>query len=926
MSYRHREYNRIRCCIYITTLTRTPKPNRGVFLLLTIVAAHIEEATVSIDVTITSAQVRARYLDYFASKGHYKMPSSSLVPHNDPTVLLTTAGMQQMIPFFLGRETPPAIRLTSSQKCFRTTDIDKVGNERSLTLFEMLGNFSVGDYFKREAITYAWEFLTSVVGLPADRLHPTVHPEDTESPGYWQEIAGFPDEAIVRLEENWWGPPGASGPCGPDSEIYYDRGVEHGCGLPDCKPGCECERFLEIWNLVFMQYYQDLDGTRTPLPRKNIDTGMGLERLTMVIQGKESVFETDMFRAVINRFAALANTTYGQDTRIDTSLRVISDHARSLVFLAADGVLPSNEGRGYIFRRLLRRAVRHGKLLGLDKPFLAEAADTVIELMSDHYIELRTQRDRIVDILNLEELKFGQTLNTGLLLLNDLLRNMKQKARTVIPGAEVFKLYDTHGFPVELTQEIAAEQGFTIDSAGFEQAMQKQQERSRSASAFVQAQDDSALAALLTRLGASKFTGYQGIVGSAKVVGIVVDGAEVEQMSAPQQALVLLDATPFYAESGGQIGDRGDIISATGVFKVQDTRRPLKGLIVHYGSLNEGHLRVGDAVQADVLEQRREDTMRNHSATHLLHKALRNLIGSQVEQRGSLVEPERLRFDFTCPRALTDAEVAQIDEQINRWIRSDFSVKTTIMPLQEAMTTGAMALFGEKYEDFVRVVSMGSSIELCGGTHCLATGQIGLYITIQETSVAAGIRRIEALTGRAAEAYLRHRSAMIESIAAKLQTQPETLEARIEQLAQELSIARRHIAQFQRDAALRQAEAIVERAHEVMGVSVVATTVDAPDDKILREMGEMVRSKLSRPGVVVLASNAGERIGIQVNIDVALTKRGLNAGKLAGAVGELLGGKGGGRPEAAQGGGKNKAALGAALDFVAGFVKDNIKA
>ena len=880
----------------------------------------------SIDITITSSQVRSRYLDYFASKGHYKMPSSSLVPHNDPTVLLTTAGMQQMIPFFLGRETPPALRLTSSQKCFRTTDIDIVGNERSLTCFEMLGNFSVGDYFKREAIGFAWEFLTSVVGLPADRLHPTVHPDDDEAPALWHEVAGFPDEAIVRLEDNWWGPPGASGPCGPDSEIYYDRGVEHGCGLPDCKPGCDCERFLEIWNLVFMQYYQDLDGTRTPLPRKNIDTGMGLERLTMVIQGKESVFETDMFRAVINHFVSLTNAPYGQDTKTDASLRVIADHIRSLVFLAADGVLPSNEGRGYIFRRILRRAVRHGKLLGLDKPFLADAADTVIGLMSDHYTELRTQRDRIVDILNLEEAKFGQTLNTGLLLLTELLHGLRQKGQTVIPGEAVFKLYDTHGFPVELTQEIAAEQDFSVDIAGFEQAMQRQQERSRSASAFVQAEDDSALAALLTRLGTTKFTGYQGLVGSAKVVGIVINGAEVESMSAPQQALVLLDETPFYAESGGQIGDRGDLISSTGVFKVQDTRRPLKGLIVHYGSLNEGHLRVGDTVQADVIEQRREDTMRNHSATHLLHKALRNLIGSQVEQRGSLVEPERLRFDFTCPRALTDAELAQIDEQINRWIRADFAVQTTIMPLQEAMTTGAMALFGEKYDNFVRVVSMGSSVELCGGTHCLSTGQIGLYITVQETSVAAGIRRIEALTGRAAEAYLRRRSATVERIAAKLQTQPDTLDARIEQLQQELTAARRQVVQFQRDAALRQADAIVERAHEVAGILVIATTVDAPDDKVLREMGEMVQSKLDRAGVVVLASNAGERIGIQVNIDPVLTKRGLNAGKLAGSVGELLGGKGGGRPEVAQGGGKNKAALGAALDFVPKFVKDNIKA
>jgi alanyl-tRNA synthetase len=880
---------------------------------------------VSVDIVLTGTEIRARFLDYFASKGHLKVPSSSLVPRNDPTVLLTTAGMQQMIPYFLGRETPPAIRLTSSQKCFRTTDIDIVGNQRTLTFFEMLGNFSVGDYFKREAITFAWEFLTQVVKLPADRLHPTVHPEDNEAPQYWHEIAGFADEAIVRLEDNWWGPPGASGPCGPDSEIYYDRGVELGCGRPDCQPGCDCERFLEIWNLVFMQYYQDLDGTRTPLPRTNIDTGMGLERLTMVLQGKESVFDTDIFRTIIDYFANLANTHYGKDAKTDTSLRVIADHARALVFLAADGVLPSNEGRGYIFRRILRRAVRHGKLLGLDKPFLSLAADTVIKQMGEHYTELRTQRNRIVEVLSMEEIKFGQTLNTGLTLLNEMLDQLKQQNHTIIPGEEVFKLYDTHGFPVELTEEIAAEHGFTIDTSGFEQSMQRQQERSRSASTFVQASDDRALTDILQRVGPTEFLGYDGVTGSGKIVGLVVNSEEVDSISAPQSALVILDATPFYAESGGQVGDHGDLTGPMGNFQVQDTRRPLKGLIVHYGTITEGHLRVGDTVQAEVIGLRREDTMRNHSATHLLHKALRDLLGTQVEQRGSLVEPERLRFDFTSSRALTPSDLAQVDEQINRWIRADFPVNTQIMPLQEALTIGAMALFGEKYEDLVRVVSMGSSTELCGGTHCVSTGQIGLYITIQETSIAAGIRRIEALTGRAAEAYLRRRSALVETLAAKLQTQPDNLEARTEQLLQELAASRRQIAQYQREAAQHQAESIAEHAQNIEGVAVVASSVNAPDDKVLREMGDMVRSKLGKPGVVVLAGIFDERIAIQVSVDAALTKRGLHAGKIAAAVGQRLGGKGGGRPESAQGGGKNKAELGAALDLVGPLVKQNLK-
>ncbi len=878
----------------------------------------------SVEMKFTGTEIRELFLDFFVSKGHLKVPSSSLVPRNDPTVLLTTAGMQQMIPYFLGRETPPALRLTSAQKCFRTTDIDKVGNERSLTFFEMMGNFSVGDYFKREAVAFAWELLTGVFKIPANKLYPTVHPEDDEAPRWWSEIAGYPDEAIVRLEDNWWGPPGASGPCGPDSEIYYDRGVEHGCGRADCKPGCECERFLEIWNLVFMQFYQDLDGTRTPLPKKNIDTGLGLERVSMVLQGKESVFDTDLFRPIIDKFAALANTTYGKDHKADTSLRVIADHGRALVFLAADGVLPSNEGRGYIFRRILRRAVRHGKLLGLDKPFLSEAADTVIDLMKSHYVELGLQRDRIVEILSLEEKKFSQTLNAGLFLLNNLIEDLKKRQHTAIPGEVAFKLYDTHGFPLELTQEVAAEHGFTVDVSGFEQSMQRQQERSRSATAFAQGKDEAALTDILKRVGPTEFTGYQGISGSGKVLALVVDGVEVEEISAPQSALVILDSTPFYAESGGQIGDRGDLSGSMGIFSVQDTRRPLKGLIVHYGEIREGYMRVGESVQANVISQRREDTIRNHSATHLLHKALRDLLGPQVEQRGSLVEPERLRFDFASPRALTASDLAQVDEQINEWIRANLPVQTKIMSLQDALQTGAMALFGEKYDDLVRVVSMGSSTELCGGTHCSATGQIGTYITTQETSIAAGIRRIEALTGRGAEAYLRRRSATVDSLSTKLQTQPEQLETRVEQLAQELATARKQIAQIQREAAQQQTETLARSAQEVSGVPVVAAAANIPDDKVLREMGDVVLKKLGKPGVVVLAATFGERVGLQVSVSPELTKRGAHAGKIAGAIGERLGGKGGGRPESAQGGGKNKAELGAALDMVAKLVKESL--
>jgi alanyl-tRNA synthetase len=870
------------------------------------------------------AEIRENFLNFFASKGHTIMPSSSLVPRNDPTVLLTTAGMQQMIPFFLGREIPPAIRLTSVQKCFRTTDIEEVGDEHHLTFFEMMGNFSVGDYFKREAISWAWEMLTQVLGLPAELLYPTVHPEDDEAPQLWEEITGKNRASITRLEDNWWGPPGASGPCGPDSEIYYDRGVEHGCGRADCAPGCECERFLEIWNLVFMQYFQDLDGSRTPLPKKNIDTGFGLERIALVVQGKESVFDTDLFLPIIEKFASLAGVTYGHDPKADASLRVIADHGRALVFLAADGVLPSNEGRGYIFRRVLRRAVRHGKLLGLDKPFLAEAADTVIDLLKGHYTELALRRDRIVEILSFEELKFGQTLSAGLFLLNNLLEELQKQDKRVIPGDQAFKLYDTHGFPLELTQEVAGEHGFTVDIPAFEKAMERQQVRSRATNVFVQGKDDQALDAILKRVGPTEFTGYQGINGSGKIIGLVADGQEVEMISAPQSALVILDSTPFYAESGGQIGDHGEIESQLGMFEVQDTRRPIKGLIVHYGKINEGYLRVGDSVQCDVISQRREDTMRNHSATHLLHKALRDMFGTSVEQRGSLVEPERLRFDFTCPRPLTTEELAHLDAQINRWVRHNYAVTTRIMPLKEAQATGAMALFGEKYDENVRVVSMGESIELCGGTHCASTGQIGLYLTVQETSTAAGIRRIEALTGRGAEAYLRQRNASVERVSNKLQTQPDVLENRVDQLLQDLAAARRQIAQFQREKAQQQTATLATQARDVSGVPVVAASVDIPDDKVIREMGDMVLDKIGRPGVVVLAGLLDERVSLQVSVSAELTRRGLHAGKIAGAVGQKLGGKGGGRPESAQGGGKDKAQLGAALDLVAKFVKENV--
>ena len=857
----------------------------------------------------SGADIRERFLRYFEERGHYRMPSSSLIPRNDPTVLLTTAGMQQMIPYFLGQEQPPHKRLTSVQKCFRTTDIDSVGDASHLTFFEMLGNFSVGDYFKRDAIAFAWELLTQGYGIPGERLYPTVHPDDDEAPGYWQEIAGFPAEGITRLDDNWWGPPGASGPCGPDSEIYYDRGEHLSGGHADCGPGCErCERYLEIWNLVFMQFYQDTDGTRAPLKQRNIDTGMGLERLTMVLQGKDSVFDTDLFRPIIDKFAALAGTSYGANPDHDRSLRVIADHGRALVFLAADGVTPDNTGRGYIFRRVLRRAVRHGKLLGLERPFLAEAADTVIQLMKGHYTELAERRDQIVETISAEEVRFGQTLNLGLQLLTRELDDLERRGIREVPGELAFRLYDTHGFPLELTEEVARERGFTVDRAGFEGAMLRQQEQARHPDVFARKREEEAWTQLTKTLPSTAFAGYNETAGSSEIAALLVDGKPADSISAPQEGVLVLAVTPFYAEMGGQIGDQGVIGSTSGTFHVSDTKRPVPGLIAHYGKMTRGTLHIGSEVRAEVEAQRRQAIMRNHSATHLLHRALKDVLGEQVHQQGSLVAPDRLRFDFNLPRSMTVEEMREIDRRVNEWVLSDLPVTTEIMPYREAIATGAMALFSEKYSDQVRVVTMGPSKELCGGTHVAATGQIGVYLTTQEASVGTSVRRIEALTGVGARTHLTQRNDLIANAAERLQTTPDSLVDRIQQLQEELNEARRQLRKAQNDQGREAAAQLAASPQQVRDVSVVAAVVSVADDRALREMGDAIRSRLGS-GVIVLATQIDGQARFVVTVDEPLTRRGLHAGTIARMVGERLGGKGGGRPDSAQGGSKEAANL-----------------
>jgi alanyl-tRNA synthetase len=836
--------------------------------------------------------------------------------------------MQQMIPYFLGQETPPAKRLTTAQKCFRTTDIDEVGDDSHLTFFEMLGNFSVGDYFKREAIEFAWELLTRVYGIPAERLYPTVHQDDAESPGYWQAVTGIPAETITRLDDNWWGPPGDRGPCGPDSEIYYDRGLEYGCGEADCAPACpRCDRFLEIWNLVFMQYYQDEHGERTLLKQPNIDTGMGLERLSVVLQGVKSIYDTDIFRTIIDAIARMVGVEYGKDAAHDRSLRVLADHGRGLVFMAADGVLPSNTGRGYVFRRVLRRMTLFGKRLGLDRPFLTEAAEIIIGQMGGHYTQLQQRHDQIIEALSMEERKFNQTLATGLALLERELERLTSKGETTLPGQVAFRLYDTHGFPLELTEEVVAERGMTIDRVGFESAMEEQRERARSANPFQREKGEEAWTHLAKVLPQTVFTGYDGVSDESEIVALLVNGQPVDMVTAPENAAIVLARTPFYAEAGGQRGDQGVISSEMGAFQVLDTQRPMPGLNVQFGQMTEGSLRVGASVRAQVNAERRRNIMRNHSATHLLHRALKDLFGEQVNQRGSLVAEDRLRFDFSLNRPLTDEELREVDRRVSGWVLEDLPVTTQILPYKEAIATGAMALFSEKYGDLVRVVTMGSSRELCGGTHVGATGQIGLYLTTQEVSVAANTRRIEALTGVTADTFLRGRSDLLTTVSERLRTKPDEVLTRVDQFQEELAEARRELAAAQRAQARELADQLVARAVRVGDTGdtpVVAAVVSVSDDQSLRALSDTVRAKLG-PAVVALIMTSGDQARFVVMVDPALTARGVDARAIAADLGARLGGRGGGKPELAQGGGKNADAARSAVEAVPQLVSAQLK-
>ncbi len=866
---------------------------------------------------MNSDDIRAAFLSFFEEKGHKVIPSSSLVPKGDPTLLLTTAGMVQIKPYFLGEAKPPSLRLASCQKCFRTTDIESVGDSTHLTFFEMLGNFSVGDYFKQEAISWGWEFVTECLKLAPEKLWITIYLDDDESFRYWREI-GVPEEKILRFgeEDNFWGPAGDSGPCGPCSEIHYDFGEDVGCGKLDCKPNCNCGRFSEIWNLVFTQYNQDLDGKRTPLPRPNIDTGMGLERTVAVMGSKASVYETDLFAPLLDCVSGLTGKKYGSGTDTDNAMRVVAEHGRALPFLIADGVMPDNFGRGYVLRRLLRRAVLFGRRLGLDKPFLAEIARKTIERMSHIYPELKQRQDFIIKVIKLEEAKFEETLSTGLEIIENFMAKEASQQAKQISGKDAFSLYDTYGFPVELTREIVAKAGFSVDMDGFEKEMEKQRERARAAHKFEAALNSEGLAHL--DVGSTDFVGYHSLSQKSNIVKLLFDGGEADSIKVGQEAGIVLDTTPFYGEMGGQLGDTGEIAGPSGRFSVTNTVRVPPDVIVHQGHVAEGSLAVGDDIEAVVDVERRLDIARNHTATHLLHSALRQVLGENVQQRGSMVAPDRLRFDFSHLTAMTQQEIKGVQRIVNEKIRRNLRVYDEETSYRKAVDAGAIALFDEKYGDVVRVMRIGEpvvSTELCGGTHVDFTGEIGYFRIISEGSIGAGLRRIEAVTGREAEAFIEQRLSILEDIAQSLDTLPDDAQNKLHGLVTELNRERKLTLSLEKELAKKEAESLLNSVEVVNGVNLVAARLSSSNQQVLRDMTDFIRDKL-KSAVVVLGAVSEDRPVFLAAVTPDLVEKGYNAGDIVKQVSKVAGGGGGGKASFAQAGGKYKDKLDEALRLV----------
>lgn len=853
---------------------------------------------------MTGNEIRKAYLDFFESKKHLKLHSFSLVPENDPSLLLIGAGMAPLKPYFTGKLVPPSYRVTTSQKCIRTGDIDNVGRTaRHHTFFEMLGNFSFGDYFKKEAITWAWEFLTEVLELDTNKLYVTVYPEDEEAYDIWHNIVGLADERIFKLEDNFWEI--GEGPCGPDSEIFYDLGPERGCGKPTCNVGCDCDRYLEIWNLVFTQFNKTKDGSYEPLEKKNIDTGAGLERLASVIQQKESNFETDLLFPIMQRVIDVCHGDYNNKEQ-KIAVKVIGDHIRAVTMMIGDGILPSNEGRGYVLRRILRRAVRFGRVLGIEEAFLADLVDIVIDMYKEAYPELAERKELIKTVIATEEAQFSATLAQGLELLNAMIEDADGTG--VLAGEKVFKLYDTFGFPVELTEEIVQEHGMTIDHDGFDKAMKAQQERARAARAKVSAK---VATPDTTGLDQSALVKDENAV-NARVVLIGIDGAAVERAEKDTAITIILDKTPFHAEGGGQIGDTGYISGPSGKAEVTDTKSLANGLTYMIAIVTEGSLSKGDEVDITVDKVRNLDIARNHTATHLLQAALRKVLGTHVNQAGSLVTPERLRFDFTHFSPMTNEELAEVEKEVNRQIMKNVDLEIEEMPVDDAIKKGAMALFGEKYGDIVRVVNVpGFSCELCGGSHVPNTSVIGSFRIVGESGTGTGIRRIEAVTGKAAHERAVADAVLLQEAATLLKSKEEDIPAKIEQLLTALKEAEREVAQLSHKLATSSLDDILAAKEEIHGVSVTAASVTADSAEGLRDMADMVLDKVG--GIVLLGAVQGDKVSFVCKVDKELTKQGYHAGKIVKAAAVAAGGGGGGRTDMAQAGGKDPQKLEEAL-------------
>jgi alanyl-tRNA synthetase len=863
------------------------------------------------------------FLRFFETKGHLRLPSFSLVPQNDRSILLINAGMTPMKPWFKGEEEPPRRRVCTCQKCIRTGDIENVGHTaRHGTYFEMLGNFSFGDYFKHESIAWSWEFLTSPewVGLEPDRLYPSVYVDDDEAWDIWHDEVGIAPERIFRFgkEDNFW--EHGSGPCGPCSEIYYDRGPAYGCGKPTCTVGCDCDRYIEVWNNVFSQFDNDGHGNYTELKQKNIDTGMGLERLACVCQNVDSLFDVDTVMNITNRVSQLTGAHYGESHKRDVSLRVITDHIRSATFMICDGILPSNEGRGYVLRRLLRRAARHGKLLGVNEPFLYEVVDTVIHENECQYPDLREKQTYITKVIRTEEENFARTIDGGMKIFDEMLAGHKAKGETVFSGTDAFKLYDTFGFPIDLTTEMAADEGLTVDEDAFQKLMQEQKERAREAR---KALGDLGWAGvdLGKEIPATEFVGYDRDAAEASVLAIVADGELCGEIMAGTEAIVVLDKTPLYAEMGGQVADHGTITAGEAMFTVHDVQKNKGGKYLHYGKLLTGRLLVGDGCTAAIDTERRAAIRRAHSATHLLDAALKRVLGDHVHQAGSLVEPDRLRFDFTHFESVTPEQVRQIEEMVNGVILDGTPVITEELPIEEAKKKGAVAMFGEKYGDIVRVVEMGDfSIEFCGGTHLDNTAKAGFFHIRSESSVASGVRRIEATTGKLTMETMERASRMLQQAAQFFKTNPDELLERMEQQAEETRELRRALEKMRTEASLGEARQFLTAAKTVGELHVLTAQRSGLDANALRQMGDFLRDK--DPHVVgVLASVNGEKVTFLAVCGREAVARGVRAGDLVRAVSAVCGGKGGGKPDSAMGGGsdvlKVDDALAAVDDFVA---------